>query len=267
MRIHMHPRITRLSVVAAIALCLGGCSSLKEQDETTNWSADKIYSTAQEAAQDGNYNRANQMLERLEARYPYGRYAQSALLNQAYNYSKTQEPALAIAALDRFIRLYPNHPALDYAYYLKGVIHFDSGATLLNTWSDNDRSERDPKTARESFDIFKQLVTRFPDSRYAEDARSRMQFLVNALSTYEVNVARYYMRRGAYLAVVNRAQQSLKDYPKTPANEEALALLVKAYEELNMQEARQSTLHILEQTYPSSRFLKAIDTHTIWWSR
>lgn len=263
----MHSRFIRFGVAATVvALCMGGCSSLKDQDETANWGPDKIYTTAEDAAQEGNYNRANQLLERLEARYPYGRYAQAALLHQAYNYSKTQEAALALAALDRFIRLYPNHAALDYAYYLKGVIHFDSGATLLNTWSDNDRSERDPKTARESFDIFKQLVTRFPDSRYAEDARSRMQFLVNALSTYEVNVARYYIRRGAYLAVVNRAQQALKDYPKTPANEEALALLVKAYEALGMSESRQSTLQVLERTYPTSRFLKAIDNHTSWWS-
>jgi outer membrane protein assembly factor BamD len=260
----MHPRIVRFGLAAVVALYLGGCSSLKEKDETLSWEAEKIFTTAQESAQEGNFNRANQLLERLEARYPYGRYAQAGLLNQAYNYSKTQEPALALAALDRFIRLYPNHAAVDYALYLKGVIHFDSGATWLNTWSDKDRSERDPKTARESFDIFKQLVTRFPESRYAEDARSRMQFLVNALSAYEVNVARYYLRRGAYLAAVGRAQQALKDYPKTPANEEALALLVKAYEALGLTEARTINLHILERTYPSSRFLKAIDSSATW---
>ncbi|MES2207080.1 MAG: outer membrane protein assembly factor BamD [Pseudomonadota bacterium] len=261
----MYPRVIRFSLFAATLLTLAGCGTLKEQDETAQWSAEKIYNTSEEAAKDGNYNRANQLLERLEAKYPYGRYAQAALLRQAYNYSKTQEPALAIAALDRFIRLYPNHAAIDYAYYLKGVIHFDSGATFLNTWSDNDRSERDPKTAREAFDIFKQLVARFPDSKYAEDARSRMQFLVNSLSTYEVSVARYYMRRGAYLAVVGRAQQALKDYPKTPANEEALALLVKAYEALGVQESRQNYLQILERTFPTSRFLKDIDSHKSWW--
>jgi outer membrane protein assembly factor BamD len=259
----MHP-IIRFALTAVLVLHLGGCSSLKEKDETLNWDAEKIFTTAQESAQEGNFNRANQLLERLEARYPYGKYAQVGLLNQAYNYSKTQEPALAIAALDRFIRLYPNHGAVDYALYLKGVIHFDSGATWLNTWSDKDRSERDPKTARESFDIFKQLVTRFPESHYAEDARSRMQFLVNALSAYEVNVARYYLRRGAYLAAVARAQQSLHDYPKTPANEEALAVLVKAYEGLGLTESRTSNLQILERTYPNSRFLKAIDTASAW---
>jgi outer membrane protein assembly factor BamD len=256
--------VLRLGMLAGM-LILSGCAGLKEQDETAQWGPDKIYSTAEGAAQEGNYNRANQLFERLESRYPYGKYAQVALLHQAYNYMQTQETALALAALDKFIRLYPNHGAIDYAYYLKGVIHFDSGATILNTWSDKDRSERDPKTARESFEIFKQLVTRFPNSRYAEDAKARMQFLVNSLSAYEVNVARYYMRRGAYLAVVNRGQLSLKDYPKTPSNEEALALMVKAYQALGMQEEQQTTLHILEQTFSGSHFLKDIDAGKKWW--
>src|SRR5574338_180245 len=203
-----------LAVIAA--LLLAACGLLpEEKDETAGWSAQKIYTEAKDAMSEGGYDRAIKLFEKLEARYPYGRYAQQAQLDVAYSYYKTQEPASAIAACDRFIKLHPNHPNVDYAYYLKGLVNFNEDLGLLGNLANQDLSERDPKGARESFDTFKELVTRFPDSKYTPDAQLRMKYLINALAAHEVHVARYYYKRGAYLAAANRAQMAVKTYPQT----------------------------------------------------
>ncbi|HRQ48164.1 MAG TPA: outer membrane protein assembly factor BamD, partial [Rhodocyclaceae bacterium] len=228
-------RLTLRSLAVIGALLLGGCGLLPEQiDETVGWSAQRIYSEAKDAMNDGAYDRAIKLFEKLEARYPYGRFAQQAQIEVAYAHYKQFEPELAIAAADRFIRLHPNHPHVDYAYYLKGLATFNEDLGLLGGLSNQDLSERDPKGARESFDTFKELVTRYPESRYAADSRQRMLYLVNSLAAHEVHVARYYYRRSAYVAAVNRAQTAITTYPDAPAIEEALFLLVKSYDALGM---------------------------------
>ena len=147
-------------------LLLAGCSGLPDQaDETSGWSAQKLYSEAKESMSDGAWDRAIKMFEKLEARYPYGRYAQQSQLEVAYAYYKSGEPASAVAACDRFIKLHPNHPNVDYAYYLKGLTHFNEDLGLLGSLANQDLSERDPKATRESFDTFKELSLRFPDSK------------------------------------------------------------------------------------------------------
>lgn len=240
-----------LPVIAA--LLLAACGMLpEEKDETAGWNAQKIYSEAKAAMGEGGYDRAIKLFEKLEARYPYGRYAQQAQLDVAYAYYKTQEPASAIAACERFIKLHPNHPNVDYAYYLKGLVNFNEDLGLLGAVANQDLSERDPKGARESFDTFKDLVTRFPESRYAEDARLRMRYLINALAAHEVHVSRYYYRRGAYLAAANRAQVAVKSYPQTPAVEEALFLLVKSYDALGLTDLRDDANRVLQTNYPKS---------------
>ena len=223
------------SLAVILALLLGGCGLLPDvADETAGWSADKLYTQAKEAMGDGAYDKAIKYFEKLEARYPYGRYAQQAQLEVAYAYYKQAEHASAIAACDRFIRLHPNHPNVDYAYYLKGLVNFNEDLGLLGHVSMQDLTERDPKAARESFDAFKELVTRFPDSKYTPDATARMNYLVNALASHDVHVARYYLRRGAYVAAANRAQKAVSTYPGAPANEEALFVMIKAYDALAM---------------------------------
>src|SRR5690606_20225326 len=159
----------------------------EEIDETANWSPQRIYSEARTAIGEGSYERAITLLEKMEARYPYGRYAQQAQIEIAYAYHKSGQPELAIAAADRFLKLHPNHPNVDYAYYLKGLVTFNEDLGLLSGLSRQDLSERDPKGAQESFDTFRELVTRFPDSRYADDSRQRMQYLVNSLAGHEVH--------------------------------------------------------------------------------
>jgi outer membrane protein assembly factor BamD len=255
------------SLALLLALFVGGCGLLPEQiDETAGWSANKLYSEAKDALADGAFDKAIKLFEKLESRYPYGRFAQQAQLDIAYAYYKQQEPASAIAACDRFIRLHPNHPNVDYAYYLKGLVNFNEDLGLLGRVSAQDLTERDPKAARESFDALKELVTRFPESRYTPDATARMNYLVNALAAHEVHVADYYMRRGAYVAAANRAQTALKTYPDAPSNEEALFILVKAYDALGMNDLRDDAERVMRKNFPKSGYFeRGLNKTEPWW--
>ena len=240
-----------------LLLWLTGCGLFPTPvDEDKNASAQKLYSTAKEAMGGGDYEKAVKFFELLEARYPYGRYAQQAQLEVAYAYYKSREPASAIAACDRFIKLHPNHPSVDYAYYLKGLINFNEDIGILGYVVTQDLSDRDPQAARESFESFKELTTKFPESKYSPDALKRMSYLVNALASNEAYVAQYYFRRGAYVAAVNRAQNLLKTYPETPATEVGLAVMVRAYDKMGLPELSKDAQRVLEKTFPKSRYLK-----------
>ena len=253
------------SVLLATLLTLGGCGLLPEvQDETTGWSAQKLYAEAKDNLNDGNYERAVKLFETLESRYPFGRYAQQAQLEVAYAYYKDNEPISAIAACDRFIKLHPNHPNVDYAYYLKGLANFNDDLGILGNLSmlgirdAQDMSERDPRAARDAFLAFKELVTRFPDSKYAEDSTARMKYLVNALASNEVHVAKYYLKREAYVAAANRAKEVLKTYPEAPALEEALAIMMVSYEKLGLTDLRDDAQRVLTLNFPNSPHLKGV---------
>ncbi len=249
------PRFLLQSLALIAVLLVGGCGLLPEQvDETAGWSAQKIYSEARGAMTEGGYERAIRLYERLEARYPYGRFAQQAQIEVAYAHYKQNEPALAIAAADRFIRLYPDHPSVDYAYYLKGLVNFNENLGLMGYVSNQDLSERDPKGAQESFDAFRQLVTRFPDSRYSPDAMQRMRYLVNSLAAHEVHVARYYHRRGAHVAAVNRAKTALEQYPDSPAIEEALFIMTQSYDALGLTDLRDDAKRVMQLNFPDSEW-------------
>jgi outer membrane protein assembly factor BamD len=203
-----------------------------------------------------DWPRAIRYLEKLEARYPYGRFAQQAQLEIAYCHWKDGERGSAIAAVDRFIKMYPNHPSADYAWYLKGLINFNDNYGMFSTMATPDLSDRDPRSTRESFAAFREVVTRYPDSRYSADAMARMRYLVNALASYEVHVARYYMKRGAYLAAANRAQYAISNYTQAPALEEAVFMLVLAYDRLGMTDLRDAADRVMRNNFPDSRYLK-----------
>ncbi|HVF62749.1 MAG TPA: outer membrane protein assembly factor BamD [Casimicrobiaceae bacterium] len=259
-------RFARTVATVALALALPACNLFPEvKDETAGWSAERFYTTAHDELISGNYTRAIKLFETLEARYPYGRYAQQALLEGAYANYRGGETTTAVAAADRFIRSHPNHPSVDYAYYLKGLVHFREDQGLLGYLYETDLSERDPKAMKESFIAFKELAEKFPESRYAEDAKTRMRYLSNALGMHEVHVARYYYNRGAYLAAANRAQASLVSYPAVPANEDALDLLVRSYEKLGLKDLATDSKRILEKTYPNSRHLTSGAAAKPWW--
>jgi outer membrane protein assembly factor BamD len=239
----------------AAAALFAGCGSL-DSDPTAKWDAERLYAEAKDEMTIANWKRARELLEKLEARYPFGRYAQQAQIEIAYTYYKEGESAQAVAAADRFLKLNPNHVHADYVHFLKGLALFNDDLGLFGRRLGRDPSSRDPKAMREAFDAFKELVTRFPNSRYAQEATARMNYLVNALAQSEVNVARYYLARGAYLAAIQRAQAALRDYVGAPASEEALAILVRAYDALGLTDLRNDAERVLLKNYPASAFLK-----------
>lgn len=263
---------SRLSAVSlctwVTVLALQGCSSAPV-DETAGWSTDKIYSEAVDERNAGNFDKAVTLYEKLEGRAAGTPLAQQAQLDKAYTYYKAGEQAQALAALDRFIRLHPASPALDYALYLKGLVNFNDNLGLFGSLARQDLSERDQKAAKTSFESFREVVTRFPESRYAPDSRARMTYIVNSLAQYEVHVARYYLHRGAYLAAINRAQSALSDYTDAPALEEALAILVRSYDALGMNQLRDDARRVLVNNYPNSTYLDGAggkpSSSSPWW--
>ncbi|SDH33566.1 outer membrane protein assembly factor BamD [Variovorax sp. OV700] len=240
--------------LSAVALLAAGCSSTSV-DKTANWSPNRIYAEAKDEAGSGAYDKAVPLYEKLEGRAAGTPLAQQAQLEKAYAQYKSGEKANAIATIDRFLKLHPASPALDYALYLKGVINFNDDLGMFAFLTRQDLSERDQKAAKESFESFKELATRFPDSRYTPDARQRMNYIVNSLAQYEVHVARYYYSRGAYLAAINRAQLALSDYREVPALEEALYIIVRSYDALGMKDLRDDAQRVLTTNYPQSEYL------------
>lgn len=242
--------VTALAALALVAT-LSACGIFKDrEEETKNWNAEQFYKAAKEQLDNNNWDAAIKLYERLEAKFPFGRYAQQAQVEVAYAYYKQGESAQSISAIDKFMKLHPNHPNLDYAIYLKGLANFKEDLGPLTRIARQDLADRDPKAARESFETFKDLVTRFPQSRYANDARERMIYLVEALARHEIHVARYYMSRGAYLAAANRAQDAIVRFPNSPTHREALDVLVEAYDRMGMHDLRDDTKKVLARNFP-----------------
>jgi len=250
-------RLFALTVLAAVALIVSACATGEKNDPTSKWDADRLYREAHEEFVANNWTRARELFEKLESRYPFGRYAQQAQLEIAYTYFKEGDVAQTISAVERFLKENPNHPNADYAEYLRGLANFNESPVLIGRWFGYRVAERDPKAQRESFEAFKELVTRYPDSRYAPDAIERMHWLVNQLAKHEVAVARFYLERSAYLAVIERAQGVVRDYPAAPAVEDALKLMAEAYGRLGMKELRDDTLRVLARSFPDRHAARA----------
>jgi outer membrane protein assembly factor BamD len=259
----------RHSLAVFLLLSLIACSTDPSKDESLT--ADQLYTLAKQSLENNNYEKAIKHFETLQSRYPYGRYAQQAQMEIAYTYYKHSEPAPALAALDQFVKMYPNSPHLDYVYYLKGLINFNENInSLFGTLFDQNPAERDPAALRESFDSFKELVTRFPDSKYAPDSRLRMQYLLNTLAEGDIHVASYYLRRGAYVAAANRAKNVLIEFPQTPQSREALQIMVQAYDAMGMKELRDDAKRVLDRNVakdgirPEAK--ETPKTATPWWN-
>lgn len=256
-------------LTAFLLFSLVACSSTPTKDDKSV-SADELYAQAKEAIEDHSYDRAIKRLETLQSRYPYGRYAQQAQMEVAYAYYKKGEPAPALATLDRFVKQYPKSEHLDYVFYLKGLINFNENLnSFFSTMFQQDPAERDAAALRDSFDAFKELVSRYPNSIYAEDARARMQFLLVTLAKHEIAVASYYLRRGAYVAAVNRSQSVLIEFPNTPQTRDALQIMVQAYNRLGLNDLSQDTQRVLDTNIakdgikPSKTYFQ--ERETPWW--
>ncbi|AMO25636.1 outer membrane protein assembly factor BamD [Ramlibacter tataouinensis] len=254
------------TLVLAVAALMAGCSSTSE-DKTAAMSPNRIYADAKDEVNAGAYDKAIPLFEKLEGRAAGTPLAQQAQLEKAYAQFKSNDHAAALATLDRFMKQHPASPALDYALYLKGIINFNDNLGLMGFIARQDLSERDQKAAKESFESFKELASRFPDSKYTADARARMTYIVNSLAQYEVHVARYYYTRGAYVAAVNRAQNAISDYQNVPALEEALFILMRSYEALGMPQLAADSRRVMEKSYPNSEYLSrgSKSPQDPWW--
>lgn len=228
-----------------LVLTLSACSAFRDKDETLGWSQQRLFTEASDAMRAGNYDLAIKYFEILESRYPFGKYAHQAQINVAYAYYRFAEPESALAAADRFIRLHPDHPATAYAFYLRGLVNFNRSLGFFDRFIPTDNSQRDPGAALDSYKDFAEVVRQFPESDYAEDAARRMLYLRNNLARHEIYVARYYMRRGAFLAAANRADYVVRNFQRTPSLRDALEIMIDAYTELGMTDLAGDTQRVL----------------------
>lgn len=254
--------LAKTLLIAGLAVLLSGCETLEafssgrerseaKEDEYVGWDDARFHKEAKEALDNKSYQKAITLYEALEARYPFGDYAAQAQLNVAYAYYKNDDPEAALAAADRFIKIHPRNPNVDYAYYLKGLVNYNRGIGFIDRFLPTDSTQRDPGPAKDSFDNFQELVRRFPESKYVPDARLRMIALRNNMAMYELHVADFYMRRKAYVAALNRANYIVKEYQKTPAVPHALEILQEAYRKLGMDDLATDAERIYTLNYPN----------------
>lgn len=251
-------RIFTLLFIAVLTATLSSCSQLKTLEKkdklaksTSGYSANKLFQDARAALQANNYEQAIKQYEQLEAKYPLGRYAQQSLLEQAYAYYKFDEPDTALDTIDRYMRIYPRSPRMDYALYIRGLINFTRGGSIIDKVFPRNFSDLDGVRQKEAFHDFSTLLTRHPNSPYAADVKKRMHYLKNTLGNTEVNVAKYYLKRGAYLAAFNRADYTIKHHQGTPAIIDALQVKICAANKLGKKDLANDTLRILKLNFPS----------------
>lgn len=246
-------QVKQLLLIATFAL-VAACSSNEVVDE--NLGEDALYQQAQADLDNRNYTAAIAKLRALESRYPFGRYAEQAQLELIYAYYRNVEPEAAKSAAERFIRLHPQHPNVDYAYYLRGLASFDQDRGLVARFLPLDLTKRDPGAARDSYNEFAQLTSRFPESPYSPDAKQRMIYLRNLLAAYDVHVANYYLERQAYVAAVNRGRYVVENFQGTPSVPDALAVMVEAYQRLTLTDLADASLETLRLNYPEHPSIK-----------
>lgn len=257
----------RLLAIVLLGLVLATSGCRKDRDFTGEMSASELYAAAKKSLDQKSWDQAIRIYKTLQTRYPFGRYTEQSMLDLSYAYFKAHETQNALSNLNRFIRTYPTHANVDYAFYLKGLVNYEENLGFLERLMPTRVRDRDQSTARDAFIDFSELIRRYPDSRYVADARQRMVFLRNNLAAYEITVANYYMRRKAYVAAANRARFALENYPRTPENAEALVVLHQAYTELSLPELAASTMTILELNYPDNYYVLGKKKKRSWAQR
>ena len=248
----------RLFSLLVLLVAVSGCSRLNlfnREDPLENLPVEQMYAEGKDALRGGNVNRAARYFKRLTARFPYGPYTEQAQLELAYAQYKGNDPDEALSSINRFIRTYPTHPHIDYAYYLKALINFQRGSSALDQLVGIDSTQRDQGTLRTSFNDFAELIRRYPNSRYAADAQQRMVFLRNQMSQHELNVARYYLRRGAWIAAARRGQYVIEQYPQSEHVPDALAVMAESYTRLGQEQLAADARRVLELNHPDHPYL------------
>ena len=254
-------RVIRFASVLALVALLGGCQTMKgwfggdKEKETETLPVEQMYSVAKTSMESGNHARATRYYQRLVARFPFGEYSEQAQLELAYSLYKQNKTEEATSTIDRFIRTYPTHRHIDYAYYLKALINFERSAGVILRVTRQDLASRDLGATQQSLNDFAEVVRRYPNSRYAPDARQRMIFLRNRLARHELNVGLYYLRRDAYVAAANRGKYILSTYPQSEHDGDALALMASAYTALGQDALAADARKVLEANYPQHAYL------------
>ncbi len=272
----MRSFLLKILIFFSLTVILPGCEafkSLKSSDsgadiEQADWGAKEFFDNAKKAMAAQNYQKAIKLYETLEARYPFGEYAAQTQLNIAYAYYKNDDPEAAIAAAERFIKIHPRNPSVDYAYYLKGLVNFNRSIGFLERFLPTDATQRNPTNVEESYENFQQLIRRFPNSKYAPDAKQRMLSLRNNMAMYEVHVARFYLKRKAYLAAANRAGYVVKQYQRTPAVPYALQVMERAYTQLGLNDLAADAKRVYDQNFPDgppvAEYQESTFVHQLW---
>jgi outer membrane protein assembly factor BamD len=257
--------ILRLAVPALLAL-LAACGDTRV-DRIETLPVDELYAEAKQSLQASNYERAARYYKRLVARFPFGRYTEQAELELGFAQYKGGDAEEALSTANRFIRQYPTHPHIDYAYYLRGLINFNREYGVLERYVQTDATRRDLANARQSFQDFGELIQRFPNSRYAADSRQRMIHLRNGLAQAELNVASYYLRRRAYIAAQTRAKYLVETYPQTPQTADALAIMAESYRQLGQEKLADDALAVLRLNFPEHPYLSGgwPAKRSLWW--
>lgn len=229
-------------------LVLAACSSNEKRPEEL--SEREFYEQAREAMEDNNFLIASERLQQLESRYPFGQYAEQSQLELIYTQHMMADMEGSLTSAERFIRLHPLHKQVDYAYYMRGLSVYELGFSFVERYTPSEQARRDPTPFRDAFNHFDELVRRYPDSQYNEDAQKRMVFLRDRLAQYEIGVGRFYMKRHAYLAAAQRGERVMLSYQGTSAVDDALALQVEAYRLLKQEFEASQALALLKLNYP-----------------
>ena len=255
---------TRLLVLTTTLLlaALAGCGNNPRQ---ALGNAEKLYEMAKRASDNGNYRDAIVYYEQLEARFPFSNPARQGQLDLMYAYYKNREPESAIDQADQFIRENPAHPRVDYAYYIKGLVQFERNPNFLERWFNADLTERPPIDARSSFQAFQTIVERFPNSEYVDDSRKRMIFLRNRLASYEVYVAEYYLKRGAWIGAINRSKYAIENYDGAPQIKRALEIMSQSYRKLGMDDLAADSDKVLKENYAKADTVGQDGKKKSWW--
>jgi outer membrane protein assembly factor BamD len=251
-----------LLLVLGIVVLAAGCRSHRDDAKS---GPEVIYARAQKAMKNSSYAEAIKQLETLQSRFPFSEPARQAQLDLIYAYYKNREVDPAIDAADTFIRENPTNPRVDYAYYMKGLVYFERQANFMERWFNVDLSRRPPVNAKKSFEAFDELLKKYPHSQYAADSRQRMIFLRNRLADFELYVALYYMRRGAYVGALNRAKFCIENYDGAPAVQGSMKVLVEAYRQLGMKDLAANAERVYAANYPGN--IKDIEHKKSWWRK
>lgn len=247
-----------LTLIILMAINITGCSTLEEdqREMVENQGAGALYAEAKTSMENGNFSAAAQILSNIDSKFPFGPLSHQVQLDLIYAYYKTGDIEQTLATIDRFIRLNPNHSDVEYALFMRGVTNMEQDENLFQTLFDVDRSDRDPSKSKEAFEDFRRLLEKHPDTKYAKDAKQRMLYIKNRLAKYEIAVARFYMRREAWVAAANRGRYVLEYFSDTEQVQPALEIMVASYDELGLDELKNNAMKTLRLNYPESEFIR-----------